>query len=158
MSERIYRINTRRKENVEKANAYVYRYTDISDGIIKYVGIVHKSSLDKRLSDHAYRDDWCKGHNWKVEYFCCNNRSEAEAFESHLIAKYKTWKYYNKSKAGWGENSFLPNVEDKWKEATVTPFADYETLEASIEFRKLLRSGHAKEARQLINFIFEFHD
>ena len=39
--------------------AYIYRYTDLVDNIIKYVGIVWSDnrSLEDRLYEHELRDD-----------------------------------------------------------------------------------------------------
>ncbi len=53
---------------------------------------------------HMNNDNWANDACWRVEYFECENCSEAEAFESHLIALYETWRYYNKAKCDWGEN------------------------------------------------------
>lgn len=91
----------------------VYRYTDMSDGIIKYVGIVYKGTIANRHKTHT-REDWYIDGQFLVEYIVVKNRSEAEAIESHLISLYGTDKYYNKAKAGWGINSFLP-TEYQWK-------------------------------------------
>ena len=78
--------------------AYVYRYIDADDNKIKYVGIVYGKSLGEWITAHASQDDWRYKGNWRIEYFECETRSEAEAFESHLIALYKTYEYYNKAK------------------------------------------------------------
>lgn len=42
---------------------YVYRYTDLTDNVIKYVGIVWKDNrtLDDRIYEHSYFDGWCIG-------------------------------------------------------------------------------------------------
>ena len=97
--------------------AYVYRYTDLKDNKIKYVGIVWSKNrtLAQRLNEHLKLDDWCH-NNYKVEYLEVANRTEAESLESHFIALYKTYKFYNNAKADWGINSFIPNMEDDWKE------------------------------------------
>ena len=55
--------------------AYVYRYIDENDGIIKYVGIVYKRMIDVRIKAHASVDDWRDKGNWRVEYFECENRT-----------------------------------------------------------------------------------
>lgn len=91
----------------------VYKYTDMSDGIVKYVGIVHHGSLPTRHKQHM-REDWYKQGNFLCEYIEVNNQSEAEAIESHLITLYETHKYYNRAKSDWGLNSYLPNEYD-WK-------------------------------------------
>lgn len=148
------RINVRRG-NTGNTRPCVYRYIDTEDGKIKYVGIVYKADLSKRIADHSYNDEWCIGKNWEVQYFECANRSEVEAFEAHLIALYETWRYYNKVKATWGINKYLPDVEDWWKTANVTPFADYETLQMSVLIRQLIRNGEIEKAKFLID-LFEF--
>ena len=60
---------------------------------------MYKQSLQKRIQDHLYSDEWCKNGNWEIEYFECETKSEVEAFEAHLIALYKTEKYFNKVKS-----------------------------------------------------------
>ena len=89
-------MNLRVSDFAKTGKPCVYRYIDKKDGIVKYVGIVYKQSLQKRIQDHLYNDEWCKNGNWKIEYFECETKSEVEAFEAHLIALYKTEKYFNK--------------------------------------------------------------
>lgn len=150
------RMNARGNNKSENTLPCVYRYIDTDDRVVKYVGIVHKSDLDSRLTAHLYRDNWCKEGNWDIEYFECQNRSEAEAFESHLIAVYETWKYYNKSKANWGANRFLPNVETWWKPARISAFKDSETMKAAFYVRSLIRDGKIDLAKSLLDmFVFE---
>lgn len=94
--------------------AYVYRYRDNTDGIIKYVGIVYGETrtLEERLREHLQLDAWCN-LNFTIEYITedINTRSEAEAFESHYISLYGTDKYFNSMKIGWGTNKYLPDRE-----------------------------------------------
>lgn len=96
---------------------WVYRYTDLTDGIIKYVGVVwgKTRTLSKRINEHK-NDDWYIGKKWKIEYIyeLIETRSEAESFESHYISLYRPC--YNISKVGWGLNKFLPNKENEWIE------------------------------------------
>ena len=103
---------------------YVYRYTDLSDGIIKYVGIVYgqKREIKHRVIEHMI-DEWCrckKYRGYKIEYFSkgLNSRTDCETWESHLIAKYETYKWFNIKKAGWGLATHLIGLDDKinWKE------------------------------------------
>ena len=77
--------------------AYVYRYTDLEDLLIKYVGIVYGETrtLQQRLNEHKNNDAWCKNKNWRIEYFYVNTRTDAECLEAHFIALYKTYNYYN---------------------------------------------------------------
>lgn len=135
----------------EITRTFVYRYIDKEDGIIKYVGIVKSDRLKKRILDHRYADKWQSKHLWRIEYIECANQSEAEAWESHLIALYGTGKYYNKSKVGWGVNSYLPNIEEKWKVVEDTPFTDKETADAVALFRSLLRRKRTEEARTIFD-------
>lgn len=97
--------------------AYVYRYTDLRDNKIKYVGIVwgKNRSLSQRLNEHLKLDDWCD-NNYKIEYLKVANRAEAEALESHFIALYKSYEFYNNSKSDWGICSFITDMEDCWIE------------------------------------------
>lgn len=93
---------------------YVYRYVDTATDIVKYVGISKdEQSLHNRIVSHRY-DDWYKDCKWRIEYIEVNNRSVAEAMESHLIALYETDSWYNVAKANWGLNPYLPNEIDDW--------------------------------------------
>lgn len=87
----------------------VYRYIDV-DGAVKYIGIVHRGTLGGRHIAHKH-DKWYK-KEYKLEYITVQNRSEAEALESHFISKYSP--EYNTAKKGWGEIGFAPEVE--WEE------------------------------------------
>ena len=102
--------------------AYIYRYTDLRDGIIKYVGIVWSPgrTLEDRLANHM-SEQWFKESEYKIEYIeeGINTRTDAEYFEAHYISKYGTHKYYNKGKAGWGESEYLPDRENDWKEVSI---------------------------------------
>ena len=99
--------------------AYVYRYIDNLDGIIKYIGIVWSKdrTLTQRVYEHQRNDDWCKSGSFTIEYIeeNINSRTDAEYFESHYISLYGTDKYYNDKKSGWGVSSFLPDRESEWK-------------------------------------------
>lgn len=89
---------------------YVYKYTDLSDGVVKYVGIVCRKSdnaLFDRIREHSENDSWTYGKCWKVEYICVETLNDANSLESHFIAKYKTEEWYNNSKTRLGLLSFL---------------------------------------------------
>jgi hypothetical protein len=138
-----------------KQTLCVYRYRDMDDGIIKYVGIVRNGLLSDRILGHFYDDKWAKDKVWQVDYFKCDTQSEVEAFEGHLIALYGTDKYLNIQKAGWGLNKYLPDVEDWWRPALIPVFADTKTLNRSIELRGLLRNGNVEKAIEMLDdFIF----
>lgn len=97
--------------------SFVYRYIDTSDGLIKYVGISNGKTIRDRVADHRRSDDWYnKADGWKIEFIEVQNKSEAEAFESHLIALYGTDKWFNTAKAGWGLNHYLPTEISGWTE------------------------------------------
>lgn len=130
--------------------AYVYRYIDENDGIIKYVGIVYKRMIDVRIKAHASVDDWRDKGNWRVEYFECENRSVAEAFESHLISLYGTDKYYNKAKKCWGINKYLPDVESWWQTYSESRFTSYESMVVGLAIRKLIKMKKFDEASELL--------
>ena len=91
----------------------VYEYVDKKDNIPKYVGIVCKQSLSKRHLQHT-RDDWYQTSDFYIRYFIVNSKSEAEAFESHLIEKHKTYNFYNVAKSNWGIISQLEDYEPNW--------------------------------------------
>lgn len=90
---------------------FVYRYIDLADEIIKYVGITN--NLEYRIKQHE-QDDWCSRRKWRIEYFETENKAEAYAFETHYINLYKTGEYFNKAQVGQGINKYLP--EQKWIE------------------------------------------
>lgn len=129
----------------------VYRYIDKTDGVTKYVGITRETAIKQRLSVHAAKDRWKYKGTWRIEYFECENQSEAEAFESHLIALYETGKYYNKRKVGWGINQYLPSVEERWKLLQESKYADVETERAVMLFHWLLKNGYKDEAKAVLN-------
>ena len=111
--------------------ACIYRYTDLADGIIKYVGIVYGETrtLKNRLIEHLH-DEWYKYKNWKIEYIDVgiDSRTDAEYYEAHYISLYKTDKYYNMSKSGWGISKYLPDRENDWQE--------YQLVDVPIETKK----------------------
>lgn len=93
-------------------SAYCYKYTDLKDNNVKYVGIVfgEKRRLIDRIIEHE-KDGWFKSTNeWLIEYHEVDNRSIAESYESHYISLYNPC--FNISKKCWGINKLLPEV--KW--------------------------------------------
>jgi len=103
------------RPKIDKTKHIVYRFIDETDNRIKYVGITRGDRISDRMSLHKLCDIWKDLGIWKIEYFECENKSEAEAFESHLITLYGTDKYFNTMKVGWGLNQYLPDIENKWK-------------------------------------------
>ena len=93
---------------------YVYRYTDLRDDIVKYIGIT-KRKLQLRVKEHDKQDDWLDNLvYWDIDYFCVKNQSEAEAWESHLISEYCTYNWYNKGKADWGSITSFTDITVRW--------------------------------------------
>lgn len=121
--------------------AYVYRYRDNINGIIKYVGIVwsENRTLTQRIYEHQQNDKWCKNGSFTIEYIeeNINTRTDAEYFEAHYISLYETDKYFNEKKSGWGTSSFLPNREDDWEKYDDT-FKDKHKLVSTIDAAKSL--------------------
>lgn len=97
----------------------IYRYRDLSDNIIKYIGIVYgkERSLNERVKEH-YRENRFQKIDWEISYIELDleSRTDAEYIESHYIAYYGTDKWLNIKKSGWGISSFVPTFEEsKWK-------------------------------------------
>lgn len=114
-------------------SAFVYRYIDLCDGVVKYIGIVYSEdrSLDDRVREHARNDNWCKTRKWKIQYIVVNNRSEAETYETHFISLYNTGNYFNKAKTDRGVVSFIPEVE--WHDYNVDSNEENEKLKSIIK-------------------------
>ena len=113
---------------------FVYRDTDRDDGKVKYVGIIKKdSNFPGRFAGHK-SDDWADKGRWKIEYFRVLTQSDAEMLEAHLIAKYGTYNFYNKSKGNWGLCSYAPKEKDlQWQE--YKDFPDRITTHGDVSWR-----------------------
>lgn len=115
---------------------YVYRYTDLDDNQIKYVGIVWSDNrtLKQRIREHEYNDDWCKGRGWKIEYISENieTRTDAEYLESHYISRFGTGRWYNIAKSGWGVSSFIKDRDD-WQLYDIEREQELDILKQRIE-------------------------
>lgn len=96
---------------------FVYRYTDTQDNIVKYIGIVFGKTrtITIRLREHSDERIF-QDTNWKIDYFEVNSRTDAECWEAHLIAVYKTYKYLNHAKAQWGISDILDGKPIDWIE------------------------------------------
>ena len=93
---------------------YVYKYTDLQDGTVKYVGIIRTdSNFPMRFIQHK-SDRWHKTSYWHIEYFEVETITDAEAIEGHLIWLYGTGEYYNKAKTTWGKCTFIPEADLLW--------------------------------------------
>lgn len=90
---------------------YVYKYTDLKDNQVKYIGIIKKdSNFPARFYQHK-RDWWHAEGEWSISYIEVATQTDAEMLEAHLIEFYNTTKFYNRAKAGWGLSSYLPDAD-----------------------------------------------
>lgn len=126
---------------------YVYKYTDLDDLQVKYVGIVYgeRRTLRQRIGDHA-REKKFRNKRWKIEFFSAdiNTRTDAEYYEAHFISLYGTDKWLNKSKAGWGISTVLSREQVVWLEW-------FDGCEKHYETQKTLKNNKwAKEQEELI--------
>lgn len=131
--------------------AVVYRYVDLHDEVIKYVGIVwsENRTLKQRVKEHSEQDDWCIGGCWRVEYLQkeVKSRIDAELLEAHYISKFKTNEWYNVSKANWGTSELLQDDSDEeWKEyetiGNIKPSDMIETFEEGFVYMKWSQENH----------------
>lgn len=131
----------------------VYRYTDVEDNIIKYIGITcreDENGVMKRFEEHRKCDLWCSGKHWKIEYITVPTKGDAHALEGHFIALYETNKWYNRSKADYGLISFL-NIDFEWTLLKNDVWAD-PSLFSPDDFRKIYlnqNNFHWEVAKQL---------
>lgn len=97
--------------------AIVYRYIDLIDYIIKYIGISQDyNGFKGRVRDH-YGQWWGKLSTYRIEYTEVATINDANCLEGHLIAYYETYKYFNKSKKKWGKCSWISDEDSiVWKE------------------------------------------
>lgn len=98
---------------------YIYRYKDLKDNKIKYIGIVYgnKNSIKTRHWQHKGKDKWCKLSDFECEYldYEVTNKTDLHLLEAHFIGKYKTFNYFNISKGDWGESNLIIDIPDNWK-------------------------------------------
>ena len=91
---------------------YVYKYTDLKDNQVKYIGIIKKEgNFPKRFTQHQ-GDWWYSKGDWVISYVKVPTQTDAEMLEAHLIEYYDTAKFYNRAKSGWGLSSYLPDAEE----------------------------------------------
>jgi len=109
--------------------AYVYRYTDRADNIVKYIGIVwgENRTLKDRIREHD-KEEWCNLRIWKIDYLKIDDlsRTDAEYIEAHLISVYKTYEYFNKAKGNWGKSIYINHDAFEWIEYNRK--SSYETI------------------------------
>lgn len=94
----------------------VYRYVDLQDFSVKYVGIVYDSDrIKRRIEEHIKDFDERKTYRVDILDLECE-RIDLEYLEAHFISLYNA--EYNKRKRNYGVSVFIPNLEALWK-----PFA-----------------------------------
>lgn len=91
----------------------VYCYIDLYDDKIKYVGITSRK-LEQRVHEHKKNEQWVSNSKWKILYFYVQTKSESESWESHLIAKYQTYNWYNTAKKDWGLIGTFNDIYPAW--------------------------------------------
>jgi len=139
--------------------AVVYRYVDLHDEVIKYVGIVwsENRTLKQRVKEHSEQDDWCIGGCWRVEYLQkeVKSRIDAELLEAHYISKFKTNEWYNVSKANWGTSELLQDDPDEeWKEyETIGNIKPSDMIETHEEGFACIEDGFLEFYDEKQNFI-----
>lgn len=88
--------------------AFVYRYTDNTDGIVKYIGISRNSeTFKRRIKQHETDDVGKASKSWKIDYIVTKTMCDAQSLEGHFIAYYETYNYLNKAKCDWGLLSYI---------------------------------------------------
>ena len=135
---------------------FIYRYTDLNDEIIKYVGIIwaENRSLQQRINEHLKKDSWCWNVPYKVEYIEGNfSRTDAEYIEAHYISLYETYKYYNRTKSNWGISNYIPYKEDKWKYYDVVNFHILNEKCNKLEEEVKELTNHECFHREILNFM-----
>ena len=99
----------------------VYRYIDLNDNRIKYVGIVWSGNrtLKQRIEEHYKNDNWCDKGHWRIEYVLreINTRTDAEYLEAHYTNKFRNpeYEWFGKTKLNWGESELIDDTKDEWK-------------------------------------------
>ena len=99
----------------------VYRYIDLNDNNIKYVGIVWSGNrtLKQRVEEHYNNDSWCDRGHWRIEYVLrdVNTRTDAEYLEAHYTNKFRNpnGEWFGKTKLNWGESEIIDDSNDKWE-------------------------------------------
>lgn len=149
---------------------YVYKYTDLTDGIIKYVGIVCRKSenaLQKRIKEHSESDSWLFEKSWKIEYIEVETKNDANALEAHFIAKYGTDEWYNSSKTKLGILTCINDNFD-WKIAEPSLFVEKKSIskqtndkyKESISLKEMMgrRLHEIEHSLKIINMLLNAKD
>ena len=99
----------------------VYRYIDLNDNQIKYVGIVWSGNrtLKQRVEEHYNNESWCDRGHWRIEYVLrdVNTRTDAEYLEAHYTNKFRNPdnEWFGKTKLNWGESEIIDDSNDVWE-------------------------------------------
>ena len=140
---------------------WIYRYRDLEDNKIKYIGLVYgdnKKDLRKRIKQHKLDIEFCHNNleHWYLsmkEYEVdvltpkvVKTKNDAEMLEGHFISVYGTQNYLNKAKSNWGESSYLKDVEFDW-----IPYTDICPSNDVIETIKSLQKENQQLTREIID-------
>lgn len=129
----------------------VYRYIDLSDNIIKYIGIVKgdNSNLANRVDQHKC-DYWVYDTKWRIEFIeeNVNTRTDAEMLEAHFISLFETNQWFNVAKSNWGVSSFIPKIEE-WQ--VYQEEVDYNSRSTYVEILKKKIENLESQDRDIIN-------
>lgn len=135
-----------------------YRYVEAYTNRVEYVGIVNEGDLCRRHYGQHINEEWYKRGEYYFQFFQMRNRSETEMMESHLIALYETYKYGNKSKSGWGINSFVPPLHDyMWITADSNAYCAYNNY-LDYDLYYLYNPDLSEENKNDIGFPVEYYD
>lgn len=90
---------------------YVYKYVDIKDQKVKYVG--KTTNINKRIKDHE-RDKWFLNSTYDIYYIECNTKADMDCLETYFIGYYGSCEYYNVAK-NWGNVTLNLTIdENQW--------------------------------------------
>lgn len=130
--------------------AYVYKYVDKNDGIVKYVGIIkNETNFPKRFRQHE-RDWWFDQGDWDIFYIETLSVTDAEVLEAHFIELYGTGEYFNKAKTGWGLCSFVQDNHLEWTKVESWHYPYLPSRKSTYEFVLEVQ-------RELMIYEDEFH-
>lgn len=124
---------------------YVYRYIDIKQMEVVYIGKVSGFSLDNLGSRHAahQREQWYKdmgSANVLLQYIETESHADADILETYLISRYAhTGQLFNKAKADWGKSSinWFPGINAVWHDYdTSLTMGGYSVASATQDFAR----------------------
>lgn len=117
---------------MQKIKGYIYRYVDVIEDMVAYVGIVYPGhSLRTRINKELRDFEWIDDGVFKIEYQALDiSQTDLQALEAHLISKYGA--FYNIQKTNWGMSSFLDVDESKWQDFDYRSVKEVERLRDEI--------------------------